>query len=70
MGKNQEGQLGLGEGVTQALRPMILNLNVNVVDVSCGGFHSLLLTDQGQVYSFGSNSQGQLGLGFTSQELM
>ena len=35
----------------------------NIVQVSAGGFHSLALNDKGQVYAWGSNSEGQLGLG-------
>ena len=34
-----------------------------MVDVSCGGDHTLALTDAGEVYSFGTSSNGQLGLG-------
>lgn len=34
-----------------------------VVDVAAGGQHSLALTSTGQVYAWGDNSRGQLGLG-------
>ena len=34
-----------------------------VVDVSCGGDHTLALTSTGEVFSFGTSSNGQLGLG-------
>ena len=37
-------------------------VNGRIVDVSCGNQHSLLLTDQGQVYAFGRNMDGQLGI--------
>uniref|UniRef100_K3X1I1 Uncharacterized protein n=1 Tax=Globisporangium ultimum (strain ATCC 200006 / CBS 805.95 / DAOM BR144) TaxID=431595 RepID=K3X1I1_GLOUD len=33
-----------------------------VLDVACGGDHSVLLADSGDVYCFGNNWQGQLGL--------
>lgn len=39
----------------QAGRPQILQ-------ISAGGHHSLLLTAKGRVYSFGYGSHGQLGL--------
>jgi alpha-tubulin suppressor-like RCC1 family protein len=32
------------------------------VKLACGGSHSLLITDKGKVFSFGSNKYGQLGL--------
>ena len=30
---------------------------------SCGSFHTITLSNDGKRYSFGSNSEGQLGLG-------
>jgi alpha-tubulin suppressor-like RCC1 family protein len=36
---------------------------LGVVDVSCGLFHSAVLTRSGQVYLCGRNDFGQLGLG-------
>lgn len=35
----------------------------NIISVSTSGNHSLLLTSEGKVYSFGLGSSGQLGLG-------
>lgn len=34
-----------------------------VKQISCGGHHSLLLTELGKVYSFGEGREGQLGTG-------
>lgn len=47
------------------LPPAKLSLPVNspVIQISCGLHHSLLLMQNGQVYSFGSNQYGQLGCG-------
>ena len=36
---------------------------LKVCRVSCGGDHTLVLTESGDVYSFGTSSNGQLGLG-------
>lgn len=42
--------------------PIPLNIN-NIVDIALGREHGLFLTVEGEVYSFGSNYFGQLGLG-------
>lgn len=34
-----------------------------VVQVATGHFHSIILTNAGEVYTCGSNSHGQLGIG-------
>ena len=39
-----------------------LNWPDNVVDIKCGYKHSLLLTLEGRIYSFGDNYYGQMGL--------
>jgi len=38
---------------------------VPVVDLACGGGHTLALTATGSVYGWGENKFGQLGLGDT-----
>ena len=42
-------------------------LGDTVVQLSCGSFHSLLLTSAGEVFSWGSNGSGQLGHPQTSE---
>ena len=37
--------------------------NVKISSISCGLHHTLLLSTTGQVYAFGSNTHGQLGVG-------
>jgi alpha-tubulin suppressor-like RCC1 family protein len=62
-GDNDSGQLGTGTREPE-LRPVPLTLvSDNVVDVACGIFHTLILTDKGRVYSSGGNNYGQLGVG-------
>ena len=34
-----------------------------IVDASCGASHTLLLSSKGQVFAFGLNTSGQLGVG-------
>ncbi|XP_008296210.1 probable E3 ubiquitin-protein ligase HERC4 [Stegastes partitus] len=44
-------------------RPLEAFSNIPVCQVSCGSRHSVVLTRDGQVYTWGQNSRGQLGLG-------
>lgn len=36
--------------------------------VACGYAHTLVLTDEGQIYAWGANSYGQLGTGNKSNQ--
>lgn len=38
-----------------------------IVDIFCGNYHNFLVNKKGQVYSFGMNNFGQLGIGFYSE---
>uniref|UniRef100_A0A7M4FZI6 HECT and RLD domain containing E3 ubiquitin protein ligase family member 6 n=1 Tax=Crocodylus porosus TaxID=8502 RepID=A0A7M4FZI6_CROPO len=70
-GAGSEGQLGTGEFKEQSFIPKKIDvlLNHRVLQVTCGHYHSLALTQDGRVFSWGQNSHGQLGLGkeFPSQ---
>ena len=33
------------------------------IDIACGSSHSLCLSDEGEVYSWGEGGKGQLGIG-------
>ena len=63
-GSNANGQLGLGDYLDR-LAPTENQLleGIGVTMAAAGGFHSLVVTKDGQLMSFGSNSDGQLGLG-------
>ena len=78
-GDNDEGQLGLGHNQSQnspqKFAPMQMNrreegtsergkLNLsNIKDIICGGRHTIALTDSNEVWVWGYNNEGQLGLG-------
>ncbi|CAO2603980.1 E3 ISG15--protein ligase Herc6 [Lemmus lemmus] len=66
-GAGSEGQLGIGECKEINLMPTKIKAldGIRIIQVSCGHYHSLALSEDGQVFSWGSNSQGQLGLGRT-----
>uniref|UniRef100_A0AAR2ILX6 VPS9 domain-containing protein n=1 Tax=Pygocentrus nattereri TaxID=42514 RepID=A0AAR2ILX6_PYGNA len=61
-GRGQEGQLGHGD-LLPRLQPLCIKglSGKEVIRLAAGALHSLVLTAQSQVYSWGSNSFGQLG---------
>ncbi|KAF1371961.1 hypothetical protein PFLUV_G00276500 [Perca fluviatilis] len=61
-GHGEHGQLGHGDSLAR-LQPLCIKSlnNKEVVRVAAGAHHSLALTAQSQVFSWGSNSSGQLG---------
>ncbi|KAJ7945150.1 ultraviolet-B receptor UVR8 [Quillaja saponaria] len=62
-GNGDYGRLGLGSLDSQ-WRPVICSAfqNQNLKAVSCGGAHTLFLTDTGRVFAAGLNDFGQLGI--------
>ncbi|XP_012973177.1 probable E3 ubiquitin-protein ligase HERC6 isoform X2 [Mesocricetus auratus] len=64
-GAGSEGQLGTDKFEKINLTPMKIKAldGIKIIQVSCGHYHSLALSKDGQVFSWGSNAQGQLGLG-------
>jgi alpha-tubulin suppressor-like RCC1 family protein len=60
-GTGNYGQLGQGKWVCRSSYPQILSSVEDIVSISAGNDHSLLLSRAGQVFSFGSNAHGQLG---------
>jgi alpha-tubulin suppressor-like RCC1 family protein len=43
--------------------PKIIPLNIIITSIAAGWAHSLLLSNEGYVYSFGYGEDGQLGHG-------
>lgn len=66
-GSNSWGQLGDGTTVTPRLSPVSIPSPASVVALGAGGNHSLAITEDGSVWSWGYNGQGQLGDGTTVQ---
>ena len=63
VGSDAYGQLaGIGSQTSLAL----IDNTMTWKEVGAGGFHSLAVTTTGELYVFGKNHQGQLGLGTTS----
>ncbi|ODN02865.1 putative E3 ubiquitin-protein ligase HERC4 [Orchesella cincta] len=70
-GSNSHGQLGQQLETTDdklVNRPKIVKsmATKTVVQVAAGFFHSVVLTNSGEIYTCGSNSHGQLGLGYAN----
>ncbi|MGH0148208.1 UNVERIFIED_CONTAM: hypothetical protein FKN15_043123 [Acipenser sinensis] len=61
-GRGKEGQLGHGD-ILPRLQPLCIKSlsSKEVIQVASGAHHSLALTAQSQVFSWGSNNSGQLG---------
>eukprot|EP01080_Neovahlkampfia_damariscottae_P004914 gene4915-8503_t len=59
-GKNSNGELGLGDFVMSSV-PKFVNISKKVTKISTGYAHSIFISE-GDTYSFGSNTYGQLGL--------
>ncbi|XP_041357060.1 RCC1 and BTB domain-containing protein 1-like [Gigantopelta aegis] len=62
-GYNGNGQLGVGNNVNQPNPCRVLGALTGLIisKVVCGYAHTMALTDEGVLYSWGANSYGQLG---------
>ncbi|CAG0901286.1 unnamed protein product [Darwinula stevensoni] len=69
-GHNGYCQLGNGSS-SQCTVPTLITSNLTdkkVADVACGSHHSMCLTDDGEVFTWGQNNCGQVGLGTTANQ--
>jgi alpha-tubulin suppressor-like RCC1 family protein len=73
-GSNGSGQLGDGSGVNRSLPVLVENSGAlagkRVTKVVGGEYHALALCSDGTLYSWGSNSNGQLGNGSTERSFV
>lgn len=61
-GSNYYGQLGLNDRINRFEPVMIKNICGTITRLSTGAHHSLILNDKHEIYAFGDNAFGQLGL--------
>ncbi|XP_069161927.1 X-linked retinitis pigmentosa GTPase regulator-like [Procambarus clarkii] len=61
-GHNGDGQLGTGNKEDHFFPVKVLKLDTPAKAVAAGSIHSLVLAEIGELYIWGSNSEGQLGL--------
>jgi len=70
-GLNDYGQLGNGTTENAKTPQPITVSGVAFADISCGEKHSMALASDGELYTFGRNNLGQLGLaGITDDKLV
>ena len=66
-GDNKYGQLGLGENLECAHvsrnKPTLLMRDPTICKIVCGGYHTFIIKTNGELFAFGKNHSGQLGLG-------
>jgi alpha-tubulin suppressor-like RCC1 family protein len=62
-GNNTYGELGVGERVPNKRSPTVIKSvsGMTLIDCKASKDYSMLLTAQGEVFSFGSNENGKLG---------
>lgn len=66
-GLGASGQLGQGTtGMTSAILPTQIGVDNSWISISCGDVHSMALNLYSEVYTFGENSDGQIGDGTTT----
>ncbi|GAB2299956.1 hypothetical protein Dimus_034001 [Dionaea muscipula] len=64
-GRGEHGRLGFGDDKSSKMVPQKVQLlsEEYIVQVSCGGTHSVALTRDGRIFSFGRGDHGRLGYG-------
>ena len=62
-GQNNDGELGLGNTTEYDEPQQITDITEKITDVKTGYYHSIALTEKGEVYTWGYNGYGQLGNG-------
>ena len=71
-GLSNYGQLGLGPKVVFSRKPALIDslMGKDVVTIRCGQYHSLVITSNGELYTFGWGVHGQLGHGNVEDEFV
>ena len=65
MGSNRCGQLGIRDSIIKSkCSPVLVEQlqGLHVIDVACGGNHTLIATDRGEAFSWGEGRYGTLGV--------
>lgn len=64
-GKNSHAQLGIEETEDRQTQPVLLDTlsGRHITTIACGYDHTVLVTEEGSMWSFGHNANGELGHG-------
>uniref|UniRef100_A0A0E0IC63 RCC1-like domain-containing protein n=1 Tax=Oryza nivara TaxID=4536 RepID=A0A0E0IC63_ORYNI len=64
-GRGEHGRLGFGDDKSSHMVPQKVELlaGEDIIQVSCGGTHSVALTRDGRMFSYGRGDHGRLGYG-------
>jgi len=63
-GLNNHGQLGIGTKANTCVPTLVQNLkDVHIKSVAGGEHHTVAVTEEGEVYAWGRNDEGQGGVG-------
>jgi len=68
LGQGDTGQLGLGPDIMERSKPALVKDLSSVSAVCAGGMHTVCLTKDGKVYTFGCNDEGALGRTMEDEE--
>uniref|UniRef100_A0A158P5R9 tRNA (cytosine(34)-C(5))-methyltransferase n=1 Tax=Angiostrongylus cantonensis TaxID=6313 RepID=A0A158P5R9_ANGCA len=63
-GHNEYGQLGTGDTSPRSTPFFLEGMgSMHIIEAYCGDSHTLLLSEEGRLFAFGSDAQGQIGGG-------
>mmetsp|Transcript_6720 Transcript_6720/g.9761 ORF Transcript_6720/g.9761 Transcript_6720/m.9761 type:complete len:345 (+) Transcript_6720:269-1303(+) len=67
-GWNEDGQCGVGSFMEYITRPKRIKIrreedDIKIKQISVGGYHNLMLTEKGTLYTWGENLYGECGTG-------
>ena len=68
-GNNTNGQLGVNDTTQRNTPVQVWGISSSAVAVACGDYHTVVISADGTIRTFGRNNNGQLGVNDTTQRL-
>lgn len=70
-GNGSYGRLGTGFETNETTPALVEDLtHKKIIKVSCGTFHTFVLSEDGLLYAFGQNKYGKLGLNIRADSIL